>query len=206
MATNNSNSNSNSGDLGASLIEAMLSALLSAPASKPERVKVETDPWAGVQLTLVQTESLQRLGWYQQGWKQTRDNVKSGIPSRFKCGPRQITRQTLLSYPEKDRPELVRNYQFRALICARLAQYGRVSVGDVAIVANVLGVTLYASAVELTNNLKSVLGQRPITRTADGFIVCEISEKQALHDSLIHQWDIIMKEIKGASKITKTAA
>lgn len=186
-------------DLGAELAAMMIEALRTAAPQAPERAPREADPWAGVQLTPVQTEALIRAGWHQTGWRESRDGQRVKAAHMWKAGPREIKLANLGQHPKEEQARIVASYQFWALTCARLAQYGRVHVGDVAIVSDTLGVLIESSSAMVTQ-LKSKLGGQEISKTADGFIVCNLQMKQRMHDAYVMMWDKIMQAKKGSAK------
>ena len=193
-------------DLGSELALMMLEALRTAEPQAPTRAVSEPrDPWRGVSLTPDQTEALQRMGWYQSGWKPSRDNQTVKAKFRWRPGPRELSLKNLRQHEESDKIKMLANYQFWALICARLAQYGRAHIGDIAIVANVLGVERIESSAQFVTQLKSKLGGQRVDKTDDGFVCCKLEERQRLHDVFVQMFDRVMSSVK-SKKQPVTAA
>lgn len=180
--------------LAAELAAAMLDALRAAAPQAPTRTpKADRDPWESVQLTPAQTDALTKLGWLQSGWRPlSAADQKTGPEYKFRAGPQQPQLSTFTDKIKCD-PEGLINYQVRGMICARLSQYGRVHIGDCAVVCNAMGCKSFASTSELCASIKQTLGKRAVVKTVDGFIQCDLKERQTLHDVFIMMFDKVMK-------------
>jgi hypothetical protein len=180
MATNNP-------DLGSRLAEMMLAALRQAPQA-PQRIAQERDPWDGVKLNQRQTDALVKLGWYPNGWKQT-EKVTAGPAHLFKDGPRALRFETAIHNTEG-----LLVFQSRALMCARLCQYGKLHVGDSALICATLGTNSNAESISrLQSALRSALGGRALKRTPDGFFEVSGLKPQVHHDLYVNMFDEIIK-------------
>lgn len=212
MATANSNSNSNSKpvnskptadapNVGQEIAAAMLQAFRElAKASAPVRAAApDRDPWEGVQTGAWsdrERDALTRLGWLQQGWDATRERSNAPIhPEHLRrTGPQAPDPKKVAT--GQFSPDGFIVYQVLAMICAKLEQYGKISVGHVALIVHAMGAgdkhNCFVSTRQLATKLQQVLKSRVI-RTEDGYFQGQPLGPQPMHDLLIQCADRIIK-------------
>ena len=162
------------------------------PTVRRHRETTPTDPWAGVRaFSVAESEALAELGW--NGWPTVRERTVGAVfPPQFsKAGPQspdvdKVRRGLIAS-------EGMANWQARAIICAKLAQYGKLHVGHLALILTATGAngTWVADIGKLVTALQQTLKAR-VTRTEDGHIMADPNGRQSMHDQLIRMADYII--------------
>lgn len=186
--------------VGDQIAAAMLAAFReAAKANAPVRAsKGERDPWEGVRLSTAETEAVARLGWAQRGWRIKESQNRTVFPEHLKkSGPQVPDPKKVVKGQVTAEGFAV--YQVRAMLCAKLAQYGKLSVGHSALIINAMGAgdkhNAFSCPSKLAAHLQATLKTK-VSRTEDGFYECQVKGYQAMHDTLIQCADLIIKSAK----------
>lgn len=188
-------------DLAAEIAAGMLQAFAELAKSRtPVRApSADRDPWEGVAVNRWndrERDAMARLGWLQLGWSPSRPHAGQRLPEQgSKPGPESPDPRRVAK-GEVD-PAGLAAWQALAMISARLAVYGRISVQHAALILATMGVNPanvgYAeSPSRFATKLQQVFRCR-VTKTEDGSFVASPGGRQPLHDVLAQSADRIIK-------------
>lgn len=187
-------------DLGQEIAAAMLQAFKQAAQTKtPIRTAApDRDPWAGVQVakwTDRERDAMQRLGWQQLGWSESRPHAGQRLPETGSRPGPEMPDARRVAKGEVD-PAGFAAWQALAMVCARLAVYGRISVQHAALVFHTMSVSpaqvgYLESPSRFATKLQQVLRCR-VLKSADGSFIAQPGGRQAMHDALAQAADRII--------------
>jgi hypothetical protein len=175
------------------MMAAMVSEMAAAkPTLRRHRETTPIDPWEGVRsFSVAESEALAELGW--SAWPTVRERTVSAVfPPQFsKSGPQtpdvDKVRRGLVT------AEGMANWQARAIVCAKLAQYGKLHVGHLALILTSTGAngTWVSDVGKFVTSMQQTLKTK-VTRTEDGYIMATPNGRQAMHDQLVKMADYII--------------